>query len=143
MSVVTLEKDLTAFVKQRLARSRSTRFFQLLPVFEQGLAGSTAHANGKLIVAEAKVMLEATPGLQGQRAQSDGKCATHAEFGIGERVHDARVAQGLAAARRGHVDDERTLCGAAIPHAGREVCCLVLPLEVGFGVALLQPFVVA
>ena len=45
----------------------------LLVVFEQVAAGGASNPDGKLIITEAQISLKATPRLQGQRPQADGK----------------------------------------------------------------------
>lgn len=54
------------------------------------------------------------------------------------RIHDASVAQCLAATRRCHVDHERAVLGGTRSHAGRQIGGPVLPLKPRIGIALLE-----
>ena len=109
------------------------------PVFEQGAAGGAADLDGQLLIAQAQIPLKHAPCLQGQCAQANGECAAHAHARVGQGIHDAGIAQRLAAAGRRHVDDERTLALRALTHAGGQVGRLVLPLESWIGIALFRP----
>ena len=139
MPVVAFEQNLPAFVEQRLARGRARRLGPDFPVFEQGAAGGAADLDGQLLIAQAQIPLKHAPCLQGQCAQANGECAAHAHARVGQGIHDAGIAQRLAAAGRGHVDDERTLALRALTHAGGQVGRLVLPLESWIGIALFRP----
>ena len=127
--VVAFKHHMAVFFHQRLGRGGAALLGQALVVLEQRPAGTAAHADGQLVIGQAQQVAEGPPGLQREGAQPHGKGAAHALRGVGQRVHDAGVAQGFAAAGGGQVDDERAVLRAACAQAGGQVGGFVLPAE--------------
>ena len=140
--VVALKQHGACFVQQRLAGGRAGGLGLLLPVVKQRPAGRTADLDGQLLVVQLQVVLEHAPGLQRERAQPHGKGAAQAGGWVGQRVHHPGVAQRLAAAGRGHVDDERALLRRTGAHAGGQLGGLVLPGKARVGAAFFEGLVV-
>ena len=130
------------FVQQCLAGCGAGGFGLLLPVFKQRPAGRTADLDGQLLVAQLQVVLEHAPGLQRERAQPHGKGAAQAGARVGQRIHDAGIAQCFAAAGGGHVDDECATVRCAGAHAGGQVGGFVLPGKARVGASFFEGLVV-
>lgn len=99
--------------------------------------------DGDLVVTQLQEFAKRPPGLQRERAQTQGESTAESAFGIGQCVHDPGIAQGLAATRTGHVDDESTVLGGLAPLAGSQLGSPVLPAVARIAAALTQGFVVA
>ena len=139
---VALEADVAALlVEQRLRGCGTTGLRLLRVVVEQFTAGTAAHADGQILVAQIQQIPEGPAGLQRQGTQPQREGTAHAAFRIGQRVHHAGVGQRLATAGRGHVDDEGPLPLRALAHAGGQFGGLVLPAETLIGRAATQPLV--
>ena len=140
--VIALEQHLPAFIEQVLAGSRAGGFGLCFVIREQVAAGRAAYFDGELGIVEVQVVLKAAPGLQSQRTQAHGEGTAQARFGVGQRVHDAGVAQRFAAAGGGHIHDECAVLLRPLAHAGTQICRLVLPLKTQIVSALHQGAVV-
>ena len=114
---------------------------ELLVVLEELPVCCAAHAYRKCIIGELEFIAERAAGLQREGAQAEGEGAAQPARRVGERVHDAGVGEGLAAAGGGHIDDECALPGCGFAHRLGEVRRAVLPAEAGIGTAFAQALV--
>ncbi len=78
---------------------------------EQLTHGQPADANGEVVFAEAELFPIGLAGLQSERAQTQGDAEASAPLRVSQRIEDAAVSQGLAAACGGQVDAEETVPG--------------------------------
>ena len=140
---IAVEAYMTIVFEQCLAGGRAAAFGERLLVLEQGTVGRATDANGQVILVQSKALAEGAPGLQGQAAQAKGEGTAHAALGVAQGIHDACIAQGLAATGGGHIDDERTVPSSLFAHAGGQVEGLVLPTKAFVAAALLQALVPA
>ena len=100
-----------------------------LIVLEQCPAGRASHADRQLVVTELQQVTEGATGLQCQCAQAHREGAAHAFHRVGQCMHYTCVGQCLAAAGRGHVDDEGAMSGGSIAHRRGHVGRFVLPAK--------------
>ena len=138
VAIIAFEQHLTTLVQQALAGCGAAGFGLLLPVLKQSATRCASHLDGQLLIAQSEIVLKAATCLQGECAQADGECTAHSQLRIRQRVHDARVAQCLAASGGGHVDHEAALTCSPIAHTACKICRLVLPLKSRVRVALFQ-----
>ncbi len=80
----------------------------------------------------------AAAGLQRQRAQAECVGGAQALLRVGQRIQDARVGPGLAAAGGGHVDDEGAMFVGRVTQRIGGIRRLVLPGESAGAAALAQ-----
>ena len=135
---IAFKQDVAVFLDQALGRGRSARLGLLFVVLEQGAAGRAANPDGQLVLAQVQVLTVAATGLQGEGTQAQCIGQAHAPLRVGQRIGDAGIGQGLAAACGGHVDDEGALLKGCLTDAGGSIHCLVLPAELRVGAASAQ-----
>jgi hypothetical protein len=97
-------------------------------VLKQRPAGRAADLDGQLLVVSCRSFWNTRPVCSVSVRSPMAKAQRRPAHRVGQRVHDAGIAQRFAAAGGGHVDDEGTVrCAGA--HAGGQVGGFVLPGE--------------